>query len=109
MRTIVRNCALDLHRRHRPLYGEPSTEIEDPSSSPEALARQRELLRLLSEMVASLPAAYRDVCEMRFGQDLSTAETARRLGISPSNVSTRLARAVRMLTSRLDFRLRGNT
>ena len=46
------------------------------------------------------------VCELRYGRDLSTAETARRLGISPSNVATRLDRAVGMLRSRLDARLR---
>ena len=56
-------------------------------------------------MVAALPAAYRNVCQLRYGRDLSTTETARRLGISPSNVTTRLARAVGMLQSRLDARL----
>lgn len=63
----------------------------------------------LREMVGALPAAYRDVCEMRYGQDLSMAETAHRLGISRLNVSTRLERAVRMLRSRLDARLRQKT
>ena len=106
VRAIVRNCALDLRRKQRPMDREPGTDIDDPSRNPEALAQQRELLALLREMVASLPVAYRDVCEMRFGQDLSTAETAHRLGISPSNVSTRLYRAVRMLRSSLDSRLR---
>ena len=60
---------------------------------------------LLHAMVATLPAAYREVCELRYGQDLSTVETAHRLGISPSNVATRLDRAVGMLRSRLDARL----
>ena len=106
VRAIVHNCALDLQRQHRPTDGEPGTDIEDPSRNPEALAQQRELLRLLREMINSLPAAYRGVCAMRYGEGLSTAETARRLGISPSNVSTRLSRAVRMLRSRLDSRLR---
>ena len=108
VRSIVHNCALDHQRKHQPVAIGTGSDIdsEDPSLNPEALLRQRELLGLLREMVHSLPAAYRDVCELRYGQDLSTAETAHRLDISPSNVSTRLERAVKMLRSRLDSRLR---
>ena len=106
VRAIVHNCALDLQRRNRSSDRDPGLTIEDPSRNPEAQAQQQELLHLLREMVDSLPAAYRDVCELRFGQELSEAEIALRLGISPSNVSTRLHRAVRMLRKRLDSRLR---
>ena len=106
VRTIVRNCALDIHRGRRSLVNELSADIADLAQNPEALAQQQQLTRLLREMVAALLAAYRDVCLMRYGQELSTTETARRLGISRSNVSTRLNRAVRMLRSRLDARLR---
>ncbi len=105
VRAIVRNCSLDLQRRNRRSDSDPGTLIEDPSRNPEALAQQQELLGLLREIVDSLPTAYRDVCEMRYGQELSTDETALRLGISTSNVSTRLSRGVRMLRKRLDARL----
>ena len=105
VRAIVHHCALDLSRQRRPDGDEPLADIEDPSLDPAARAEQRRLLLLLREMVAVLPAAYREVCELRYGQDLSTAETARRLGISPSNVATRLDRAVRMLRRRLGARL----
>ena len=105
VRSIVRNCALDASRKQH-LMSEELDEIEDPSLDPEARAQQEQMLFLLREMVGALPAAYRDVCEMRYGQDLSTAETASRLGISPSNVSTRLERAVQMLRNRFDARLR---
>lgn len=106
VRTIVHNCALDLLRnQRRPSFRELSTDVADPALGPEALAAQHELHRLLREMVAALPAAYRTVYKMRIGEDLSTAETARRLGISPSNVSTRLERAVKMLQRSLDARL----
>ena len=64
VRTIVRNCALDIHRGHRSLVDELSADIADPSRDPEALAQQQQLTRLLREMVAALPAAYRDVCLM---------------------------------------------
>lgn len=98
--TIVRNCALDLRRERQRSANEPSALIVDPAQDPEALAQQRQMLALLREIVARLPRAYRDVCELRYGRDLSTAETACRLGISPSNVSTRLNRAVNLLKHR---------
>ena len=107
VRSIVRNCALEFGRKqHRAIEEPADAGIEDPAPDPEAQAREREMMSLLHEMVAALPATYREVCEMRYDRELSTAETARRLGISRSNVSTRLARAVRMLKQRLDRRLR---
>lgn len=105
VRSIVRNCALDLSREASLETQEPAHDLEDPSLDPEALAQQRELIRLLREIVAALPIAYREVCVLRFGKGLSGTETAHLLGISPSNVSTRLERAVKMLRKRLDARL----
>ena len=64
------------------------------------------MISLLREIVAALPAVYRDVFNLRYGEDLSTAETARILGISRSNVSTRLNRAAKMIVRRLDARTR---
>ncbi len=64
------------------------------------------MLRALSEMVARLPEPYRQVIEMRFDQELSTSETAERLGISRSNVATRLARGLRALKARFEARMR---
>lgn len=105
--SIVRNCALEFRRKQHRATAEPADPgVEDPAPDPEAQARKQEMIFLLHEMVDALPAVYREVCKMRYDRELSTAETARRLGISRSNVSTRLARAVRMLKRRLDRRLR---
>ncbi len=110
VRTIVHNCALDLLRhQHRSSFRRLPADVADPALGPEALAAQHELHRLLREMVAVLPAAYRTIYEMRIGEGLSTVETARRLSISPSNVSTRLNRAVKMLQRSLDARLQHHT
>ena len=106
VRAIVHNCAIDLGRKRRPAGDEPSADIEDPCPNPAVRAEQRQLLLLLRAMVVALPASYRDVCELRYYRDLSTAETAHRLDISPSNVATRLDRAVQMLQNRLHVRLR---
>lgn len=105
VRSIVHNCALNFQRDRLKKAEEPGVNLEDPSLTPEARAHQEQLRRLLVEILAELPAMYRDVCELRYGQDLSTDETARQLGISRSNVSTRLNRAVRMLKGRLEARL----
>ncbi len=105
VRTIVHNCALNFQRDRLRKAEEPSVNSEDPSLTPEAQAHQEQLRRLFREMLAELPAMYRDVCELRYGLDLSTDETARQLGISRSSVSTRLNRAVQMLKKRLEARL----
>jgi len=106
IRSIVHNCALNMDRKHRIAGDELRDDPESSSPNPESLAEQQQLLLLLREMVAGMPAIYRRVCELRYGEDLSTTATARRLGISPSNVATRLDRAVKMLRSRLDDHLR---
>ena len=105
VRAIVHNCALDLSRQDQPPAKELDANLRDPGMDPETLAAERELLQLLRAIIDSLPAAYREVLEMRYGQDLSSAETAQRLGISSSNVSTRLNRAITILKQRLDARL----
>ena len=84
---------------------EGPADFEHPSLGDEALARQQHMISQFHEMVDALPAACREVREMRCGQDLSMAETARRLGIAPSKVSTRLEPAVKMLKQRPDGRL----
>lgn len=107
---IVTNTARDVHRKESlrgevPLSEELEDRQEDPAPSPEALAQEKELLRLLREVVVFLPDAYSQVVDLRVYQRLSSKETAERLHISPSDVDTRLSRAVKMLKRRLDSRL----
>ena len=106
VRTIVANSARDIRRRRFRSREVALTEAngKDPSPDPETLARDRQVLRVLREMVASLPEPYRQVIELRFEQELSTSETARRLAISRSNVTTRLHRGIRMLKDRFKAR-----
>ena len=107
---VVLNTARDERRReqHRGevlLPQEQEGQREDPDRGPEAMAQEKELLRLLREMVALLPEAYRQVVDLRVYQGLSSRKTAVQLHISPSDVDTRLNRATRMLQRRLDVRL----
>ena len=103
---IVANTAEDV-RRQRKLRSEVTLREEgDVSASPETLAQKHELLGLLGEMVSLLPDTYRQVLELRAYQGLSSQQTAERLHISRSSVSTRLNRAVHLLQRRLEDRFR---
>ena len=105
--TIVANTARDVRRKTRRLALVPLSEgPEDPGHNPEALSQEKELLRLLREMVVLLPDVYRQVVDLRVYQGLSSHKTGERLHISSSDVDTRLSRAVGMLKRRLDTRLK---
>jgi len=56
-------------------------------------------------MIALLPETYRQVIDLRIYKGFSVQQTANLLCISPSNVSTRLNRAVKMLRKRLNARI----
>jgi len=62
------------------------------------------MLVLLGEMIQLLPDTYRQILEIRLYEGLSNQETAQRLHISRSSVSTRLNRAVNLLKRHLDAR-----
>ena len=52
-------------------------------------------------MITTLPETYGRVVELRVCQDRSVRQTAQQLNISPSNVTTRLNRAIKMIKGRL--------
>ena len=104
--TIVANAARDVRRR-RTRHEEVSlTDAVDPGQSPEALAQERQLLVMLREIISLLPQTYLQVVELRLYKGLSTDQTAQRLDISRSQVTTRLNRAVRLIQRRIDARMR---
>ncbi len=107
VRRIVANSACDIRGRtllRREVRLERAREQADPGADPETRASDREMLRVLRETVALLPAPYRRVIELRFERELSTAETAERLAVSRSNAATRLDRALRLLRRRFQAR-----
>ncbi|MDD8026673.1 MAG: sigma-70 family RNA polymerase sigma factor [Acidobacteriota bacterium] len=79
--------------RHVP---EPST----PADPAEDAEREQQLLRL-ADAVAALAPKYKAVLELYYFRELSREETARRLGISPAQVSERTHYAQRLLRRRL--------
>ena len=109
VRRIVANSACDIRGRtlrRREVGLEDAREQAHPGADPETRASDREMLCVLRETVALLPAPYRQVIELRFERELSTGETAERLAVSRSNVTTRLNRALRLLRRRFLARTR---
>ena len=100
--TIVVNAARDVRRR-RLRQGEVSlSEVANPGLTPEALAREKQLLALLREIIALLPDTYRQIVELRLRQGLSTGQTAQQLHVSRVQFATRLNRAIGMIRRRID-------
>ena len=83
----------------------PEEELPDTmknGDNPERSAYGRELKSAIEKAVDSLPPLYRSVFVMREVDDLSVAETAECLGVTPETVKTRLHRARTLLRSRLE-------
>ena len=105
---IVRNTAKNSVRaRHLEREGPlPAADsLPDPGCGPEETLQQRELLLLLAQIIPALPETHRQVLDLRYSQGLSTEQAAGILGISPTNVSSRLNRAVALLRRRVQTRL----
>ena len=104
---IVANTAKNVHSqqiRRSEMSLRERQELPNSDLDPAALAQEKELLALLGAMIALLPHTYRQVLELRVYQGLSSQQTAERLHISRSSVSTRLNRAVNLLKRRLAAR-----
>ncbi len=102
--TIARNAALD-ELRSRARRGQAS---EDPSllsdSSADAALAQVEHRAVVAGALARLNARERELVLLKFHGQLSNAELARVMGISESNVGTRLHRALtRLRTSCIEL------
>jgi RNA polymerase sigma-70 factor, ECF subfamily len=110
---IAINEALMLLRRRRTLHEvlvDESSDLEknsqrpetcDPRPNPEADYARRELVRLLFWAVGNLKPGLRRAVELREIAELSTSETARRMGLSVAAVKARLFHARRELRQSL--------
>ncbi len=105
---VITNTIRDAQRkerRHREVPLESAGALV-ARQNVELEVQERQMLELLREVVRMLPSTYRRVYELRIQQDLSTKETAERLNITRSNVSTILYRTVKMIEHKLNKRLR---
>ncbi len=95
---IARNAALDelrKRKRERSLRFDPA----DDSPNPDDSLAELELRRAVTEALAKLPAAEREIVALKFFAGLSNPEIAEATGISPGNVGTRVHRAITRLRS----------
>ena len=85
-----------------------SVEMADSSLDPEASYLRRERVQILSETLGNLRPGMRKAVELRELAELSTEETARRMGVSVAAVKARLFHARKKLRERLSRYLKSN-
>jgi RNA polymerase sigma-70 factor, ECF subfamily len=88
--------------------GAASVEMADSSPDPETSYLRRERVQILSETLGNLRPGMRKVIELRELAELSTVETARRMGVSVAAVKGRLFHARKKLRERLSRYLKSN-
>jgi RNA polymerase sigma-70 factor, ECF subfamily len=95
---IARNAALDELRRRRRTsgFGLNASDPAEEHALDESL-EQAERRATVAEALASLALRERELVLLKFHGQLSNAELARAMGISESNVGTRLHRALTRL------------
>jgi RNA polymerase sigma-70 factor (ECF subfamily) len=98
---IARNAALD-ELRHRGRHAELSVDPVDAASVPGADGRGSELRLLLGDALGGLEARERELIALKFFAGLSNGEIARVIGLSTSNVGTRLNRTMDKLREACD-------
>lgn len=102
--TLVRNASLN-YLKHLRIRERSESVLSGPEvmvdSKLEALIVESDLMRLVHQEIARLPASYREVVELLYIEDLSSAEAAAQLGISMDNLRQRKGRAIKELKSEL--------
>ena len=110
VRSVARNVLIDHLRARRPV--EPAEDRASADDPPEN--HNAEVDRWLLEMLADLPAPYREAVEMAELQGRTGREVAERLGLSLSGAKSRVQRGRALLREKLlacchlDFDRRGN-
>jgi len=109
---IASHVCVDWHRsrrRHAPLEDEdllgPGAALgprRSPAEPPDAEAERQEAARLLLESLDRLPDAYRATLVLKHMEGLRCEEIAERLGLALGTVTSRLARAYKLLRDRLE-------
>ena len=110
LRTVVRNFA---YRRHREDRRRASREglVARPESlreGPAEIVERAELQHQISGLVLELEEPYRSTVLLRFLEDLTPGEIARRHGVPETTVRSRITRALEKLRLRLDHLYHGD-
>ncbi len=90
-----------LRRRYQLNEDFATRSLHDISPGAETLLREAEHLRLLRAALRRIPLNLQVALELRYWENLSSAEIGQVLGVSPSTVRTHLVRARAMLEQAL--------
>ncbi|AOY78544.1 RNA polymerase sigma factor [Moorena producens JHB] len=114
---LARNFCIDRHRENNSgaigvenLEGMAVPEgngLVTEFDTPDLVVEKRELLEVIQSALEDLPENQRQVCVLRFEQELSHQEIAQRLAISNDSVRKRIQRARKILQERLTKYLAG--
>lgn len=92
----ARNAALDMLKKER--WNASMPEDWDPPAPEDG---QGEYQRLVA-LILALPEVYRRVLELKFVEEESNQEIAKRLGLKESTVSTRIHRGRKLLLDAIE-------
>jgi RNA polymerase sigma-70 factor (ECF subfamily) len=98
--SIARNVVIDYYRVHgkrQTVSLEETTEMPSRDLSPEEELLKREELKRLQVFLTDLPQGEQEIIRLKFGAELNNRQIAKTLGLSESNVGTKLYRAIRKL------------
>jgi len=103
LRTVSRNRAIDWLRKHQRLTLAGDKALEDPQlqQSPEqawrAVEQQDELKRLIDYIREAIPESWKDVFQLRFVDQLSQRDAAKKLRLSRTTLAYREIRIRRVI------------
>ena len=98
--TVARNTVIDHYRAKSRKITISIEETFEPASkeiSPEEKATRKEELQRLETYLKELPQQEREIISLKFGAELNNRQIAKMLGLSESNVGTKLYRTIRKL------------
>lgn len=101
LHTVVRNNVFKLLEKESKYTTLPelTVQLEDSRANADSNVLHREFLKAFEELVESLPEQQRVIFKMRFEEDLSSAEIAEKLQISPKTVRNQLGKSLARLKS----------
>jgi len=99
LHTVVRNNVFKLLEKESKYTTLPdlTAQLEDPRANADSVLLHHEFLKAFGELVNSLPEQQRIIFKMRFDEDLSSAEIAEKLQISPKTVRNQLGKSLSRL------------
>lgn len=98
--SIARNIVIDHYRvvgRRRVVPLEEATGVPMSDLSPDEMVEQSEEMAMLHSCLVKLPHADQEIIRLKFAAELNNRQIAKMLGLSETNVGSRLYRAVKKL------------